>query len=343
MDFASSFHIFCAIVIFKRFLVIAYPAISDWIFVNGLVCIFMDLNLKLIYFHSIAGAYGPAFAYIGEFHTEETRSRAIMFASIILGAFTLVLPLVAWVVIDQDWIFDFPSIGFTYKPWRLFIVGCSIPSLISFIILCILPESPKFVLSQGNQAETIEILKMMHRWNCRKRDGLANIHEVYDEQKEGDETEVVRKKNLFAAVWFQTKPLFMPPHLKTTVLLSILKFIEFAGTNGVYLWIPEVLNRLATNEKHFPGERIRVCDVVYRYRPNVTYTNSEVVFSPEVKFHIWCSDALPHLHLHFQSCVTKFEVETYEQTLLLEVFYTLSFVVQALLINRIGKFPLLCQ
>lgn len=188
----------------------------------------------------------------------------------------------AWLVINQDWIVEFPSVHFTYKPWRLFIVGCSTLSLVAFIILCILPESPKFVLGQGDQAAAIRILKTVHRWNCGNDADLADIHALYDETASANE-HCVQQKSLFASIWLQTKPLFMAPHLKTTVLLCILKFIEFAGTNGVYMWIPEVLNRLAKNEIDYPGERIQMCEVVYRYRPNITYTNASIVFAPEVR------------------------------------------------------------
>lgn len=207
-----------------------------------------------------------------------------MYASIILGIFTLVLPLVAWLVINQDWILEFPSIQFTYKPWRLFIVGCSILSLVAFIVLCFLPESPKFVLAHGNQVKAIKIIQTIHRWNCGKKVELVNIQKLYDETSSPESQESKRKKSLFTSIWHQTKPLFMLPHVKTTVLLCILKFIEFAGTNGIYVWIPEMLNRLATNEIDYPGERIQMCDVVYRYRPNITYTDTDMVFAPEVRF-----------------------------------------------------------
>lgn len=252
--------------------------------------------------------------------------------------------MVAWLVINQDWILEFPSIQFTYKPWRLFIVGCSILSLVSFITICFLPESPKFALSQGNQTEAIQILKTIHRWNCGKNAAFVHIDELHDETA-ADNKQSEQKKSLCASIWFQIKPLFMAPHLKTTVLLCILKFIEFAGTNGVYVWIPEMLNRLATNDIDFPGERIQMCDVVYRYRPNITYTDTDILFAPEVRGFFWSFELEKNTEISSvpQSCISKFEIATYEQTLLLEVFYTLSFVIQAILINKIGKFPLLCR
>ncbi|XP_037024120.1 synaptic vesicle glycoprotein 2A-like [Bradysia coprophila] len=239
------------------------------------------LILRFLTGFFVSGGYGPAFAYIGEFHTEKNRSRVILYASIILGLFTLVLPLVAWLVINQDWMFDFPAIQFTYKPWRLFVVGCSMLSLVAFVILCILPESPKFVLNNGNVEGAIEIIKTVHRWNCGKSADLDHIYGLYDETASEHEQDV-RKMTLFASIWFQIKPLFLPQHLRTTVLICILKFIEFAGTNGLYVWIPEVLNRLAKNDVDYPGERIRMCDVVYRYRPNITYLDDNIVFSSEV-------------------------------------------------------------
>lgn len=42
-------------------------------------------------------------------------------------------------------------------------------------------------------------------------------------------------------------------------------------------------------------------------------------------------------------CVTKLELETLEQGIFLEVIYALGFVVISFVINRLGKFVILCK
>lgn len=53
-----------------------------------------------------------------------------------------------------------------------------------------------------------------------------------------------------------------------------------------------------------------------------------------------------HNHHFFQNsqiCITKFEFETLEQSLALEITNAVTLVVICVLINRIGKFPILCK
>lgn len=42
-------------------------------------------------------------------------------------------------------------------------------------------------------------------------------------------------------------------------------------------------------------------------------------------------------------CTTKFEIATIEQEIILESIYAAGFIIIGLLINRIGKFPILCM
>lgn len=87
------------------------------------------------------------FAYMGEFHSIKNRSRILMMASTLYGAFGLMLPVGAWLIINQEWKFDIPLIGLTFKPWRLFVLYLGLPSLIGSICLMFCPETPKFVYS----------------------------------------------------------------------------------------------------------------------------------------------------------------------------------------------------
>lgn len=81
-----------------------------------------------IYF-SISGPASTVYAYLSELCNNKRRGRAIMGSSIIFGISCLFLPLLAWLVINQDWQFDIPFIGITYKPWRLFFIICSLPGI----------------------------------------------------------------------------------------------------------------------------------------------------------------------------------------------------------------------
>lgn len=49
---------------------------------------------------------------------------------------------------------------------------CSLPSIILACLLMKLPESPKFLLSQGKYDETLDCLKFVYRWNYKTDTGF---------------------------------------------------------------------------------------------------------------------------------------------------------------------------
>lgn len=96
----------------------------------------------------ISGSTSIIFAYLGEFLGSKNRSRSMMMASVIFGVACLILPLMAWLIINQKWNFIVPLIDVNYRPWRLFLLCCGLPSLICGISMIFYPESPKFTFSQ---------------------------------------------------------------------------------------------------------------------------------------------------------------------------------------------------
>ena len=78
----------------------------------------------------------------------KNRSRAIMGASVVFGIGCMLLPGIAWLVINQEWEIYIKFIDLLFKPWRLFLIVCGLPSLLSAIVIYKFPESPKYVLAQ---------------------------------------------------------------------------------------------------------------------------------------------------------------------------------------------------
>lgn len=146
------------------------------------------------------------------------------------------MPLTAFAVINQNWQFDIPILEITYKPWRLFLVVCSLPGLFASIALLFLPESPKFVLSQGNQAATIEIIEKINRWN-NGSDAKLNLAEIYEESESIENRKRIleckdSKFPLLDSIWIQTAPLFKPPYLSSMLLICMIQFSIFYVSTG---------------------------------------------------------------------------------------------------------------
>jgi len=107
------------------------------------------------------------FAYIGEFHSQQYRNRAILAAAFISATSAITFPSIAWLTINQTWNLNIPFIDIVYKPWRFYFVACGIPGLLCGLILSFLPESPKYLLSAGQPQKAIEVLHKIHQINTK--------------------------------------------------------------------------------------------------------------------------------------------------------------------------------
>lgn len=129
----------------------------------------------MFFYCSVSGASANVYAYLSEFLTDQKRSRSIMIASIIFSTGSLLLPYLAFVVINSDWSLYISFLDLMYKPWRLFMFVCGIPGLICGIAIFYLPESPKFLLTMNKQEEAKEVLQRMYRINGGKDKLLVSI------------------------------------------------------------------------------------------------------------------------------------------------------------------------
>lgn len=227
------------------------------------------------FYFSISGSSATIYAYLGEFHNERHRSRAIMLASVIFGITTVTMPLLAWLVINRTWSLYLPLLNINFKPWRLFIVVCGLPSLVSGIGLWPMPESPKYVHSaHRRQDEAIAILQTVHRHNCPGT-SLLPAFTIIAEENELQKAVVVvltEKRSAFIAfihsMWTQTAPLFRRRLFRVTALASLLQFGLFTSSSGVYMWLPEVVNRMTEFIQQNPtGTKQLLCDIMAATRP----------------------------------------------------------------------------
>ena len=57
---------------------------------------------------------------------------------------------------------------FLVHSWQVYFAICCIPSLISGILLTLFPESPRFLMSQGRNAEALKVFQKIYAINKRK-------------------------------------------------------------------------------------------------------------------------------------------------------------------------------
>lgn len=106
------------------------------------------------------------------------------------------------------------------------------------IFFLMLPESPKYVFSSGNEEETLKILRTMFKANTGKPIEDYPVDEIIKdlEYKEAVKQLNAKKANCafdtLKSMWSQTIPLFQRPHLKNTFIACLIQFCIFLTSNG---------------------------------------------------------------------------------------------------------------
>lgn len=189
----------------------------------------MSARTNVIGACSISGSSATVYPYLSEFHGSARKDRALMGSAVIYGISCLLLPIVAFAVINQGWHFDVPVIGVVYRPWRLFFIVCSLPALFAHFAMVYLPETPKFVLAQGRVADAIEIVHAIDRWNNGDAAKLEPVELCEERGQMPMERPVAgmpkSRFTVIKSIWAQTVPLFRAPHLRTTILLCSIQFL----------------------------------------------------------------------------------------------------------------------
>nr|CAD7427865.1 unnamed protein product [Timema monikensis] len=238
----------------------------------------------------ITGAMGICYPYLGEFQPTVHREKILCWMEIFWTGGVILLPGLAWVIIPLD--VRFVSDHFVFGSWNLFVLVCSLPSLLVGTWLLTFPESPKFLMESGRHDEAMGVFKRMYQGNHNEQliptwaYLIADIVKEYNKVKSlmpkelkgrtksiisiesqrsqrdvGDLKSASGFKVLFAEIWDQTKALCKPPHLRNTVLTCAVQFGLTSSYFTLMVWFPELFDRFQVFESEHPGMRGSVCDV----------------------------------------------------------------------------------
>lgn len=67
-------------------------------------------------------------------------------------------------ILSFEWRYELYE-GFEFRPWRLLLLVYTLPGVIGGLCLYFMPESPKYLLTQGRDEEALEVVKWMYRTN----------------------------------------------------------------------------------------------------------------------------------------------------------------------------------
>lgn len=156
-------------------------------------------------------------------------------------------------MLSADWSLHITD-EFLFKPWRLIILCNLLPGFVGTLMLIPFPESPKFLLSQGNQAGAVKAIDWIAKVNrgIDLRTFLNITGPLHIRSEDDDEESDVKDQDsphgiLSHLVYLckATAALFRRPYgLKFTVAVLAMCGLFFSS-NGMQIWYPEIVNRLS--------------------------------------------------------------------------------------------------
>ncbi|XP_026480187.1 synaptic vesicle glycoprotein 2A-like [Ctenocephalides felis] len=207
-----------------------------------------------------SGASSTAYAYLGEFHGDKTRARAISWAASFISMGSVILPAIAWGIIPLNFSYHIPFLGINWTAWRLYIVICSFPNLLALIMILRFPEAPKFLYSTGRAKESLKVLANMYASNkgCSPSDFPVKSLDESNIPENSAKSGGIRA--IGSLILKQTVPLFKKPLLKYTLMICLAQFGMLAASSGVFMWFPVIANYLMSYYDKF-GHYDSVCAV----------------------------------------------------------------------------------
>jgi len=212
------------------------------------------------------GGSGPViWSYFAEFQPKSKRGSMLSFMAAFWTLGNLFVAGLAWLIIPAE--IGIETKYFMYNSWRIFLLVCSIPSFVVTVLLFFLPESPKFLLSQGKSEEALAIFKYIYHVNTgNDAEDFPVKHLIFEQEiLTPEEKEKIAKRgkymNMIVDILDNSRQLFQSPILKFTLISITINFTFHIGYLGLMMWFPELFNRFDEFSKIHNGAEAGVCEV----------------------------------------------------------------------------------
>ncbi|XP_047025983.1 putative transporter svop-1 [Helicoverpa zea] len=149
-----------------------------------------------------------------------------------------------------------PALDIYWNSWRTLLALYSVPSVITFIWMIFMLESPKFVYVKGDTQKALEILRKIHKvnhWRSKEEFTVTGIIEA--------EEQVAEK----SSAKDQIVPLFTSPLLKYTIIITTLQAFKQVG--AFLVWLPTIADQFVRIVQTGEGSNLTMCNIIEMDKP----------------------------------------------------------------------------
>lgn len=160
----------------------------------------------------VGGTLPVDYAIFAEYLPTKHRGRYLVLLEAFWAVGTIVAAALAWLIIPR-----FPDNG-----WRILLAVSAVPGLVIFFIRRYIPESPRYLLIDGQADKARQVLQQVAKEN-------GSTLAVPRLQKQGRTTRQPAR-----ALW-------RAPFMRTTLMLWIVWFMISLGYYGTFIWLPRIM------------------------------------------------------------------------------------------------------
>ncbi|XP_024945024.1 putative niacin/nicotinamide transporter NaiP isoform X2 [Cephus cinctus] len=236
--------------------------------------------LKFVTGFLVTGPLDMLTTYLMEFHGAKNKALFAKWSGILFGLGNILLPALAFYIVPQSWSFTLIQDQLVYNSWRIYLLICSLPSVVGLVTISILPESPLQLMKSGRSDEALKLFKKMYSMNTRKSADTFPIKELLPEEKEV-ECISVRKRNSRKILkeWTETKVLFSRPNNFIFIGVLFIQFSSMLGSNTLRLWLPQLFSLLGNFVTDYPERGMLTMSETLRYQAMTSPGNQATINS----------------------------------------------------------------
>uniref|UniRef100_A0A2A4JLT5 Major facilitator superfamily (MFS) profile domain-containing protein n=1 Tax=Heliothis virescens TaxID=7102 RepID=A0A2A4JLT5_HELVI len=179
-----------------------------------------------------SGMYSMSMSLLSESVPMAKRNLVVLLVSSIFLLSQGLMAVLAIPILPLSFSHYLPALGIYWNSWRTLLVVYSVPSIVTFIWMLFMKESPKFVYVKGDEDRAIAILRTIHRVN--------NLRSKEELQVSG----LIPEANAISgpiSTKDQIVPLFKTPLLKYTIIMITL--FTFQQVGAFLVWLPTIADQ----------------------------------------------------------------------------------------------------
>ncbi|XP_037722377.1 synaptic vesicle glycoprotein 2B [Drosophila subpulchrella] len=213
----------------------------------------------------LSGVASLQVGFLTEFHAPKWRPLAVTLCSQSQSAALIYCPLMGMSILPQNFSVTLSS-SYDMRAWRFLMFLIEIPGWIALLGICLVPETPYFLMSVRREEKAIAALQWICRMNKKKwEDFDISIIEV-------PRTTILRE-GFWKNLWDESIRLFQRPYVGKFILCLTLIFGIFFVSIGLGIWFPVIRNM--DNSGHN-----RLCELINN-NPTLMKREPEVVNGTE--------------------------------------------------------------